>query len=576
MGKWLVFLVTLVAALLLGWRTVQPPAPLAADAPAPAFSAMRAMADVRQIARAPHPTGSAENARVKDFLIGRLEALGFTVRLLETPLPEKPAKRLQKWGGDPKAIAISIIATRPGRDSASPAVGVMAHYDSVWGSPGAADDAAGVASALEIARAITPAEQARDLVLLITDAEELGLVGAKAIFGDDGFAADPVAGRIGALVNLETRGGGGRASMFETAPQNGDMVRLFQRSVASPAANSLAVKIYELLPNSTDFTPAKKRGIQGVNFAFIGDAFLYHSPLATPERLDTAGLQHLGGQGLDITRALVAAPALPKPAPDLVFSDVLGRFIIAYPPLWGWAIIAVSAVAILIVIRRSVPQRRWRDIGFGMLDALVYAMAAAVLLYGGNLLSGADAPTNYYDRLAALPRLEGQALLLMLAGLALATVIGGTRPRRLAWWGGVALLNLAMAAAVQALLPAGAPVLAWPLLVMSLAMLLTVHSDAALERPGALLLPAAAAVFGLAFAGGLAHFVLLGIGISTPSAVAVFAPLALLLLGPLLPRLSRRAAVLLALVAIGGAAGLALSVRLDGPAVSIPPYSDKS
>jgi hypothetical protein len=259
-----------------------------------------------------------------------------------------------------------------------------------------------------------------------------------------------------------------------------------------------------------------------------------------------------------------------------VFSDVLGQRIIAYPPAWGWALIAVSAAAILIIIRRSVPQRRWRDIGLGMLDALVFAMAAAVLLYGGNLLSGADAPTNYYDRLAALPRLEGQALLLMLAALALATVIGGTRPRKLAWWGGVALFNLAMATAVQALLPAGAPVLAWPLLVMCLAMLLTVHSDAALERPAALVLPAAAAIFGLAFAGGLAHFVLLGIGISMPSAVAVFAPLVLLLLGPLLPRVSRRGAVLLALVAIGGAAGLALSVRLDGPAASIPPYSDKS
>ena len=211
----------------------------------------------------------------------------------------------------------------------------MAHYDSVWGSPGAADDAAGVASALEIARAILPGEQARDLVLIITDAEELGLVGAKGFFGAEGFTPDPLASRIGALVNLETRGGGGRASMFETAPGNGEMVRLFQRSVQNPAANSLAVKIYELLPNSTDFTPAKKRGIQGVNFAFIGDAFLYHSPLATPERLDQAGLQHLGGQGLDITRALVTAQALPKPAPDLVFSDVLGRFIIAYPPALG-------------------------------------------------------------------------------------------------------------------------------------------------------------------------------------------------------------------------------------------------
>jgi hypothetical protein len=259
-----------------------------------------------------------------------------------------------------------------------------------------------------------------------------------------------------------------------------------------------------------------------------------------------------------------------------VFSDVLGRFIIAYPPVWGWLPLALSAAAILIVIRRSSPQRRWRDIWFGMLDALIYALTTGVLLYAGNLLSGADAATNYYDRLAALPRLEGQALLLMAAGLALALVIGGTRPRRLAWWGGVALFNLAMAVAVQAALPAGAPVLAWPLLAATLAMLATVHGDAALDRPLALLLPAAAAVIGLAFAGGFGHFILLGIGISMPSALAVLAPLVLLLLGPLLPRLSRRAATLLALIGIGAAAGLALSVRLDPVAASVPPYSDKS
>lgn len=576
MSKWLVFLVTLVAAALLGWQGVRPPAALGGNAGAADFSATRAMSDVRVIARAPHPTGSAENTAVRNYLVGRLTALGFAVRLVETPLPEKPAKRLQTWGGDPKAKAISIVATRPGRDPKAPAVAVMAHYDSVWGSPGAADDAAGVASALEIARAIPAGDQARDLILILTDAEELGLVGARAIFGDEGFTADPVAERVSALVNLETRGGGGRAAMFETGPGNGAMIRLFQQSVKDPAANSLAVKIYELLPNSTDFTPAKTRGIPGVNFAFIGDAWAYHSPLATPDRLDQAGLQHLGAQGLDITRALVTAQQLPKPAPDLVFSDVLGRFIIAYPPLWGWAIIVVSAAAILIVIRRSVPQRRWRGIGAGMLDALAFTLAAAVLIYGGNLLSGADAATNYYDRLAALPQLEGQALLLMLAALVLTLLIGGPGPRRLAWWGGVALFNLVMAAAVQALLPAGAPVLAWPLLAATLAMLLTVHSDAALDRVPALVLPAAAAVFGLAFAGGLAHFVLLGIGISTPSAVAVFAPLALLLLGPLLPRLSRRAAVMVALVCIGAAAGLALSVRLDAPAASVPPYSDKS
>ena len=49
--KWLALMMTLLAALVLGLVAAQPPAPRAVDAPAAAFSAGRAMADVRVIAR---------------------------------------------------------------------------------------------------------------------------------------------------------------------------------------------------------------------------------------------------------------------------------------------------------------------------------------------------------------------------------------------------------------------------------------------------------------------------------------------------------------------------------------------
>ncbi|MFX4531870.1 M28 family peptidase, partial [Acinetobacter baumannii] len=91
------------------------------------------------------------------------------------------------------------------------------HHDSVYGSPGAADDSAGVAAILETARALgargTPL---RDLIVVLTDGEDSGLCGAQRF-----FAADPARGRIGALINLEARGGGGRATLFQTTPGNG-------------------------------------------------------------------------------------------------------------------------------------------------------------------------------------------------------------------------------------------------------------------------------------------------------------------------------------------------------------------
>ncbi len=567
MRKWLALAVTLVLAGLIGWKAAQPPAPLPASAPADQFSAVRAMADVRAIASTPHPTGSVANAAARGHLVERLRGLGFVVRETSVELPERAKKRMRSWRLDnaETARATNIIALRPGRDPAAPAVAMMAHYDSVADSPGAADDAAGVASALEIARAIPRAAQARDLVILLTDGEEVGLVGARGFFAP-GTAGDPLAARIGALVNLETRGGGGRAFMFETGPENGNLIDLYRRHVTNPSTTSMAVKVYQLLPNSTDFTPAAARGITGFNFAFSGDAGMYHSPLITPDTVEQGAIQHLGGQGLDIVRALVTADALPAPAPDVVFSDVLGQFTIAYPPAIGWLLIGIAGALILLAGRRA--DTRFAAIAGGVLDAVIFTTAVGVLLYVGNLLSGADAPGNYYDRLAALPRLEAQALLLGIAALALSMAI--IPRRRSLWdgWLGLALINLVIAVAAQIMLPAAGPVFTWPLLLAGLAMALTARA----ARAG-IIAAAAVAIVGVAWLGGFVHAVMLSVGGDIPSAAAAFAPMTLLLLWPLLPHPVPRRALLVATLALVLAAGaIALWVRLDPVAVSVPPW----
>ena len=568
MIKWLALLVTLVTAAALGTWAAMPPTPLPAETPAGAFAAGRAMADVRVVGREPHPTGSAANDVVRAHLTERLRRLGFTVRQAAVPLPEKALKRMGEWGiADAElARAVNIIALRPGRDPAAPAVMMMAHYDSVAASPGAADDAAGVAAALEIARAIPQGSQARDLVILFTDAEELGLVGARGFFAE-GAKGDPLAERIGAIVNMETRGGGGRAFMFETGPQAGGMIDLYKGVVTQPSTTSMAVKLYSLLPNSTDLTAALKRGIPGYNLAFTGRAGLYHSPLATPDNLEQGSLQHLGSQGLDLTRALVTASALPAPAPDVVFGDVLGVVTFAYPPVVGWALIGLAVLLVVVAGRGVRAEWRWPGVAGGMLDGLGFAAAAAALLYFGNLLSGADGETNYYDRLAALPGLEVQALLLLGAGLCIALAL---LPRRRSLWDGwlgLAGLSLVVAVAVQVALPAAGAIFTLPLLLAGALMV------AASRVPG-LAIPAAmvAAVVALAWLGGLAHSILLGIGAGMPSVAAVFAPLVMLTLWPLLPGISRRAAWAAALLLVATAGGLALWVRLDPVAASVPPF----
>lgn len=62
-----------------------------------------------------------------------------------------------------------------------PAPSLAAHYDSVAAGPGPSDDGAAVAAMLESVRALLTADRLRnDLVLLNTDGEEDGLLGAAA------------------------------------------------------------------------------------------------------------------------------------------------------------------------------------------------------------------------------------------------------------------------------------------------------------------------------------------------------------------------------------------------------------
>jgi hypothetical protein len=461
MRAWTKLLVAMTGALLLTVLATTTPWPAPTDAPAAGFSAGRAMIDVREIARAPHPTGSAENARVRAYLTRRLQSLGMTVTASAAPLGARGKSGLDKWRGSeaPAPQAVNLVATLAGRDPAKPALLLMAHHDSVWGSPGAADDAAGVAAILETVRAIRASGQPpeRTLMVLFTDGEELGLDGAAHFFGQD-----PARSRVGVIVNLEARGGGGRASMFETGDGNGAMVDLFAGAVHRPVGTSLSVFVYNNLPNYTDYTVAKAQGIPGFNFAFLGRPGLYHSPLATPDALDQGSLQDIGRQTLDLSRALLSAPELPGKTPDRTFYDLFGLIFLAYPAWAGWLLV-VAAAGAYGYAGWGVTTLRGFVRGAGA--ALALLVASGLLLFLGNLLSGADGKVNYYDRLAAIPRLEVQAALLCLAAAALVAGLLLNRRALVELLPAIAAPFLLLAAVAQAVAPTAAFPIELPLLV---------------------------------------------------------------------------------------------------------------
>jgi phosphatidylserine synthase len=536
MGRYLALLAALAGGLLLAWLATRTPAPRGADAPAAAFSAGRAFEDVEAIARRPHPTGSAENARVRDYLVARMRSLGLEVRL--APSVGRPSSYYSERVG-PQLPVVNIVGVLPGRDRAAPALAVMAHYDSVPQGPGAGDDAAGVAAALEIARALKAGPQpARDVVFLITDGEEMGLVGAMSFFPSDRrprlSPPDPLSRRIGVVLNMEARGAGGRVHMFETGPGNARMVAVLGAHARNPTANSLAVFIYEnLMRNATDFTVTRALGLPGLNYAFVGRGVHYHEPTDTPENLDRGSLQHMGDQVLPVARALASARTLPAAAPNAVYSDVLGLKLLMYPAWAGWLVLAAAALLAVSACRRP---PRWRDVlvGVGAAVALLLLCAGALRLLMMGATSLAE-PQAFYSGFAIYEALMALACLIVsLLVLALAA-----RRRSVpSVWLGFLLVGLLLTAVLQASAPTTAHTAAWPTLLACAAAAVAAAWPAGRWSRIALVLIGAVA---LGQVGSWAHAVAVAVGGWAPEPLALFALLAVLPLVPLLAQGPRSA-----------------------------------
>ncbi len=74
---------------------------------------------------------------------------------------------------------VNVLATRPGAGD-GPVVVVGAHLDTVRDSPGADDNASGVAVVLELARLLAQLPHGRPVTLALFDLEELGQLGSTA------------------------------------------------------------------------------------------------------------------------------------------------------------------------------------------------------------------------------------------------------------------------------------------------------------------------------------------------------------------------------------------------------------
>lgn len=452
---------------LLALHQLPLPAPAPASAPREEFSADRALAHLWKIAGQPRPVGTPEHARVRAYILAQLSALGLQPQVQETVAIDSYHNRSGNslWA----ARVFNVIARLPGRQGSSRPILMMTHYDSTPGSPGASDAGAPVAMLLETLRALRAAAPLKnDLIVLFTDHEETDLFGVRAFAAHHPWAAD-----IGAVLNFEARGGGGPVLMFETGPANGWLVRELARA-PYPVASSLMSTVYRYIPNGTDFTVLRKRGAEGLNFAFIDRPTVYHRATDTVENLDPRTLQQLGVNALALARRLGDLDLRRRPAGDAVFFNALGYRLLVYPVDWALPLAGLAAVVLCGVA--ALGLRRGRLTAAGMargalaygLSLLAAPLAAAALLWLVFKLdpsfSAMLGPTYnspaYYLAFAALALAAISATYaLFQARTSLAdAAMGGL-------FGGLALLLL-----TAVFLPGGSYLLTWPTLASSLAM----------------------------------------------------------------------------------------------------------
>jgi hypothetical protein len=397
-----VALLVVAAAASIAWS--RPPAPLPATAAATTFSAARALEHVEAIAKKPHPLGSAADADVRAYLLARLAALGIPAEVQEATVVQtrygNPADGWPAAVGTVKNVVARTRGTQGGEGT--PALLLMAHYDSVSMAPGASDDGAGVATLLETARALAAqGPTVHDVIFLFTEGEEDGLLGARAFIHHHRWKPD-----VRMVLNFEARGDRGPVFMFQTTGGNGALVRALAGAVAHPMGASITGEIYKRLPNDTDLTEWLATDVQGMNFANIAGFDRYHSPTDTPANLDRGTLQQHGDYAVAMARRFADGDLSPPREPDAVFFD-LGPLFVRYPASWAAPLSAAALALALALAWLAVKRGHAKPAGLALgatLALLPVILATLVAWAAWVLLAVVHADYTFFPATSEAPQ----------------------------------------------------------------------------------------------------------------------------------------------------------------------------
>ena len=345
------------------------------NVPKTEFSTLRAFQDVTQIGKAPHYVGSKAHSLVRNYIVNELQQLGLEVQTQE-------GYNLNKEGEISRPQ--NILAKIPGSGQGE-AFLLMSHYDSAGHSSfGASDAGSGVATILEGIRVFLAKNESHknDIILLFSDAEELGLNGAELFVKEHPWAKE-----VGLALNFEARGSGGNSFMLlETNGGNAGLIQNFIKAKPDfPVTNSLAYSVYKMLPNDTDLTVLREQGnINGFNFAFIDDHFDYHTANDIPANLNKETLAHQGSYLMPLLDYFKDADLSDLSSEeDLIYFNLpLGK-IISYPFSWIFPMLILGFCLFFAVLIYGFYKKKinLRIVFQGAVPFLISLFGSAILVF---------------------------------------------------------------------------------------------------------------------------------------------------------------------------------------------------
>jgi peptidase M28-like protein len=457
---WLTFLF-LVLASALAFRSLVPPAAVPVSAPTNEFSAERAFKHLEFIAREPHPTGSAANARVRDYLIDQLKSMG-----LEPKVQQAVAATSWDIGGAPygSGVVQNVIGLSRGTNSTGTVL-LMAHYDSVQTGPGAGDNGSGVVTLLETLRALQSSAPLRNNVLFVfSEGEEDGGLGSQAFVDEHPLAKDV------SVAIVPDSNGCGRAAIGVFDRHNGWLVREIAGAVPRPLAASISDEVGKLAGGYAmgDHLSFYQKGVPVLGLGAGGCQTGYHTAEDKLGNIDLRTLQDLGNCAVPLTRKFGNADLKDIRPDDLIYFPLLG-YMIFYSAKWVLPLTVVTLVGligvVLVGLKRKILTGRGLTLSF-LLWAIGMIAASASIAFLWRVLRSlhkvnSSFTSAYNAQLYAIAFVALVAAMVSALYSALRERIGTQN-----FAAGAALFCGALMLVTYVFTPAGTYLLMWPLLLV--------------------------------------------------------------------------------------------------------------